>query len=331
MRAKGLLPILLLNIIVSVIVAFGIIAVFGGNSDDDDASDTPPLVMEVVVTATPDPNVTAQVLIITATPLPGTPAVVAIPDEALEGAGIDPATANSGIPAAPETTAEAPSGGDDAADTSAAALPAGCIYHTISDGDFPSSVALEYEVDFFQLMAVNGLDDDAARNLQIGDQLIVPLEGCPVEQFIAQNNDPTETPTPEPTNTPDPAVSPTPEISPTPSLVPTVTLLPTAVDSDIEIVEAINPGDITREAVTIRNNGLSVDVTGWTLVDLDGNTFTFPAVRLFSGAGVTINTRDGDSTSIVFYWGLDQAIFEPGDVITLLNADGEAQASYRVP
>src|SRR5690606_7263064 len=44
--------------------------------------------------------------------------------------------------------------------------------------DTPFGIAVEYNADPFALMEVNGLDDVAASNLQIGDSLIIPLEGC---------------------------------------------------------------------------------------------------------------------------------------------------------
>lgn len=120
--------------------------------------------------------------------------------------------------------------------------------------------------------------------------------------------------------------------TPTPVLIrpvlPTVTpLLPPAI-AQVEIAEIVGAGDLSAEAVVIRNNGDTIDLGGWTLQDSNGHRYTFGEVRrLFSGASLTINTRAGTDTPVVSYWGLDEAIFSPGEWVYLLDATGNTIAS----
>ena len=200
-----------------------------------------------------------------------------------------------------------------------AALPEGCLPHVLEEGQSLAYIADLYGVNFFTLMAVNGLDEESAQFLQIGDVIIVPLEGCDLASA-------TSVPvTVEPTN----AEATVTKISQS----PTVTLAPTAVNAQLSIVEVLSAGDITAEAVKIHNNGETVKVTGWTLSDSQGNIYEFPqGLLLFSNADITIYTRTGTNTPVAFFWGRDQAVWgEKGDVVTLKDAAGRVQSTVRLP
>lgn len=332
MRTRGLLPIILANVIISVVVAFGIIAVFGDRGGGSD-SGTERVVTFVMPTVIPTPIY----IVVTATPEPGSTQIVAIPDEAREGAGLE-------LPTLPpeQATAEAGANQQSAEPLEGEQpLPPGCIYHTLQEFEFPSSIAVDYEVSVFDILAVNNLSEEEATLLQIGERLIIPLEGCPIEQF-ANTVSEVETPGAEAADADsgEPiVVEITPELTPeatvdlTPSVTPTLTLAPTAIDSQVTIQEIISPGDITREGLVLANTGNSVDLGGWVVSDSDGNVFTFPAgLRLFSGGSVTIYTRNEDNNPpIEFFWGEDAPIFESGDILTLTDDDGEVQAALRVP
>jgi hypothetical protein len=212
-------------------------------------------------------------------------------------------------------------------------LPEHCILHTIGDGENPSLIAVEYDVSLFALMAVNHLTEDDAFLLQIGDTLVVPLEGCPIEAFVSPENGVQDDGGGEATVSAEGTAVPgeaTPEL--TPEVSPTLTLAPTAANAQVEIVDVIGAGDITAEGVVIQNTGNTVDISGWMLSDGDGNTYIFPENRrLFSGAGITVNTRVGENTPILFFWGRDTAVFGAGDIIVLTDRDGNVQANIRLP
>lgn len=272
----------------------------------------------VIVTATTDPNATPLVIVVTATPLPGS--VGALPTGILE-------TDAPGRQATAPTLDPAVLGANAALQQTATALPENCILHTLEAGDTPFGIAEIYGANGFALMEINGLTEQAATNLQIGDVLIVPLEGCSLTRADIAPADTGEAQSEE-TEAADETTEPeaTTEAAP-----PTLTLAPTAVNAQVEIVNVLNPGDITAEGVEIRNRGGAVDLNGWTLTDGDGNTFTFPAQRVFTNAQITVFTRSGQNTPIALYWGQRAAVFgEPGDVVTLADANGVVQSTFRI-
>lgn len=332
MKRRGLLTFIIVNILLSGLVAFAVINLF---RSDESGPQEILVTFPVIVTATTDPLVTPNVIIITATPDPSQPQIVEIPESARDGALQPPPAADAGGEAVADAQASGPS------------MPENCIEHVIADGEFPSLIAERYSVNIFTLLAVNGLDEAASTRLQIGDVLIVPLEGCPVEDFVQQTaqqpagadadaqvaSAPTLSMAQQigrtnPDGQPIATIEATVQATPT----PTRTLAPTAENAQVEIVQVIGAGDITIEAVEIRNNGALIDIGGWSLSDGDDNVFVFPGTqRLFSGGGVTVHTRRGENSPIAYFWGRDEAVYQPGDAITLTDRDGNIQASLRLP
>lgn len=296
--------------------------IFGGAASDEDR--VPRLItVEVIITATPDPNATPLVRIITATLQPGQ---VQLPTE------VAGSLAGGGTPLAAATIDPTIIGADAAVGLTATVLPPNCILHTVVSGDTPFGIALQYGANPFDMLAINGLTEETATQLQLGQVLIVPLPGCALEPAVLQalGADGDETPTATSTDSDDEDATPDPDALPSPT--PTLTLVPTAVNAQIEIVEVLNAGDITAEGVRIRNLGNSVNVTGWQLSDLDGNVYQFPEQILFSNAEITIYTRAGQNTPVALFWGLDTAVWsEPGDILTLTDARGQVQATLRLP
>lgn len=323
MRRAGSLLFIMLNILISATVAYSV--VFLTQDPETTGGGERLVTFEVIITATPDPNAGPQVIIITATPGPGEISSIEIPDGVREGV-----SAQAGGPAPtidPELLDD-----EGRLINASAALPAGCVEYAIQEGDIISRIAAEYEVPLNTMMLVNGLDEDSARGLQIGQTIIVPLEGCPVDQFIP---DSVELPDEEDETESDEEDSETVAVAtetPTPTPRPTVTLAPTARDAQLEL-SIEGAGDITAETVTITNRGSTVDISGWSLSDGDGNIFTFPQDRrLFSEASISVRTSSGTNTAILLHWGRDRAVFiEAGDVIVLRDANGVAQASMRLP
>lgn len=326
MRTRGLLLFVLLNILVTMGVAFALITYFDTRQQGQAVVEYRTVV--VVYTATRDPNATPDTIIITATPRPGE--VASLPtgvlDDATEEVTATPQPRNT-LP--PEIEA------DSELAATVAGLPEGCIVHTLADGENPSVLAEQYDTSIAAILAANALTEEDAAFLQIGQVLVIPLENCPLE-FVPigtseESTDATEEiGTAEATE--DTSATETPAETPTPTITATITLPPTAVDAQVQIVEVIAPGDVTTEAVVLRNNGRNVSLTGWTISDAEGNTYTFPERNLFSNGEITLYTGVGQSTPVVAYWGRDQAVWgEPGEVVTLSDANGVVQASFRVP
>jgi LysM repeat protein len=321
MRRRSWLPFIILNVIISAGVALGLFSILRQQAPASQEIITP-LIVEIVVTATRDPNATEAVRIITATPLPGTVIAGALPTGLVETPDL---TSN------PVSTLDAALlEGSTALQGTATALPPGCILHTLQEGEFPSSVAELYGANVFDLMEVNGLDEESATFLQVGEVLIVPLEGCPLTREDIVTPEPTEEEISAESED-DASEEATAEATDEPTVRPTLTLPPTATDAQVTIVEVVSAGDVTAEGVVIRNTGSTVDMTGWTLRDTQGNIFTFPEQLLFSNASVTVFTRVGQNTPVALYWGRSEAIWgEPGDVATLSDADGVAQSVLRL-
>lgn len=315
MRRRTMVTFLILNIFISVGIAFAIINITGQNAAGA-GGQGPVQIVNVVVTATPDPNVSPNVIIITATLQPSQ--IASLPDGVVE-------TSLPSITGTPPPTFDAE--GDDELALTATALPPNCIPHAIQEGETPFSIAEIYGADGFELLAVNNLSEEDARFLQIGDILIVPLEGC---SLIATSSVPgltTQVPAgialPEETEAVDATLTPSPS--------PTITLAPTASNAQVEIVQVIGRGDITAERVEIRNNGPVVNLEGWTLSDAQGNTYVFPARNFFTGGSITVYSGDGENTAILLYWGRNEAVFgEEGDVLTLADSAGIVQATLRL-
>lgn len=318
---------ILLNVIVTAAVVYVIIEFDLFGSETAESSVPRFATVEVIVTATPDPNATPLVRIITATPdanqiaslptgifdiTPGAPSGTGGGASAGGISTIDPALLEA------DANLRAALGGS--------VLPDGCLLHTLEANESPGLLAVRYEASLDRILLVNGLDEDSARFLQIGQTLIIPLAGCPLEA-VTVDDTPAE-PTPDPNATPEDA----PTETPLPTVTPTITLAPTAVNAQVEVREVVGRGDITAEAVIIVNNGPTVNITGWTLRDLDGNEYVFPEQRLFNDSSIEVFTRQGTNTPVRKFWGLSDAVWgEPGDVVILSNAEGVVQSILRLP
>jgi len=279
--------------------------------------------VEVIITATRDANATPLVLIVTATPNPNE--IAALPTGLFPEVGQPLATNPNSTPA--PRRAEAVDG-----TPQGTALPEGCILHTLESGQSPALLAEIYEVSVDRILEVNGLDEEASQFLQIGQQLIVPLVGCPIEGAVpTAEGEATAEGEEGGATVLDVTTTATLEATPTPSLTPTITLAPTATNAQVIIEQVFGAGDVTSEAVVIRNTGRTVDITNWTLRDLDGNVYTFAEQRLFDGATIEVFTRVGTDSPVRKFWGRTESVWgELGDVVTLLDADGQVQAILRL-
>jgi LysM repeat protein len=316
MRRRSLIIFVILNVFISLAVAYGVITLM--NPGTQQPASQIVITVPILVTSTQDPNITPIVRIITATPLPGsigvlptglvdTPVVPLTPINTFDAQAI---SANPGL------------------EGTATALPPNCILHTVQEGDTPFGIAEQYGADGNAVMQVNGLTEETASLLQIGDVLIVPLEGCTLTaQDIATATEADTGTSPEATT--EATSESTAEAQATTR--PTLTLPPTAVNAAVQIVEVQNAGDVTSEAVVIRNVGNTVNLKGWTLSDSSGNVYTFSEQFLFANAVITLASRVGSNTSILLFWNRDQAAFTTADdVVTLKDDKGAVQSTYRV-
>jgi len=102
-------------------------------------------------------------------------------------------------------------------------------------------------------------------------------------------------------------------------------------DVHVTYIEYNPPGDdVAGEYVEIQNQGgLSQVMTGWTLSDEAGHTYTFPTFTLQSGATVRVWTKSGSDTSIDLYWGRGAAVWtNTGDCAYLQDSVGTLIDTY---
>jgi hypothetical protein len=103
-------------------------------------------------------------------------------------------------------------------------------------------------------------------------------------------------------------------------------------DRTMDIVSVAGAGTLANETIQIRNAAdNAVDLTGWKLQSAGGKTYTFPGLTLLKSGTVTVHSKTGDNTVVDLYWGLSVPVWESGKLATLLDADGNVRALYRIP
>lgn len=91
--------------------------------------------------------------------------------------------------------------------------------------------------------------------------------------------------------------------------------------------------NLNDEFIVYENTGnATLDLSGWTVTDASGATFTFPdGFTLAPGEQVTLYTGSGTNTESELYWGQATEVWNNGaDTMTVRNAEGEVviQRSY---
>ncbi len=99
----------------------------------------------------------------------------------------------------------------------------------------------------------------------------------------------------------------------------------------VEIQDVQGPGDLNNEMVLLRRLGDGdLRLTGWRLEDQSGKIFTFPELVLNKGGSIRVYTRTGQNSALNLYWGLNQAVWQAGGTVLLLDGRGVQQASFTI-
>jgi len=307
MNRRALIVFVILNIAISVGVALLVITWWQSNQMTAEGEPVVQ-VFEVIITATPGPTQTPWIVTVVGNETPDFSAIQ--PGEPTIAPTLNPDI----LPAIATSAA--------LTQVAVRSSSAEEQTYTVESGDSPSIIAERFEVAVEDLLCANDLGTvDDPEYIFPGQVLIIPGADFVCGLALVPTGEPTE-------ESESPAESIAEALT---TAVPTVTLAPTAENAQVVVAQVVGANDVTREEVFINNLGGLVDLRGWTLYDTEGNIYTFPDYRLFPGAGVRVFTRMGENTPVALFWGETQAIWQPGDVISLANANGVVQSTLRVP
>jgi hypothetical protein len=108
---------------------------------------------------------------------------------------------------------------------------------------------------------------------------------------------------------------------------------PEAGEVEIEISNVQGVGQLENEAVQIVNNGSrQAALLNWEVQDEDGHAYTFGQHTIFGeGAGVSVFTKAGQNSVTAVYWNLTEPVWESGETVILVDADGAERATFVIP
>ncbi len=108
--------------------------------------------------------------------------------------------------------------------------------------------------------------------------------------------------------------------------------LPSADTPVIEIQNVFGAGDVKTEVVRLRRLGSGeLQMTGWTLKNDDGLTYTFPELLLYADGAVELYSRPGADSVIELHWNLQQPAWGSGMTASLYDTEGNLRASFKIP
>jgi LysM repeat protein len=189
------------------------------------------------------------------------------------------------------------------------------VTYRVKEGDTISGIATYFGVGMKELMALNDMTDP--NRLISGVDILIPPP-------------PTQTPIPTEGPTDTPTLTPTLFATATPSF--TATAIGPTPTPEIIVSAVFGAGDWQSERVEIKisNNG-EINLSGWQIRDEAGNTFTLPLLLLRSGGQISLYTRTGEPSVTTLYWGLPEAIWQAGETVTILDAEGNTRATFVIP
>lgn len=185
--------------------------------------------------------------------------------------------------------------------------------YTVQSGDTLGSIASRFDLTIEDLVRANEMDNPD--RLEVGQVLNIPggeTQEAPTEAALPQDEQTSETPPPSP--------------SPGPTQPSEVGEARVGIDS------VVGAGDLETERVLLRRSGPGeLSLSGWRLVEAGGEEFMFPQLTLFEGGAVNIYTKAGQPTVVDLFWGLTGPVWESGELVTLLDGQGQEHATFQIP
>ncbi len=108
--------------------------------------------------------------------------------------------------------------------------------------------------------------------------------------------------------------------------------LPPLDQKSIEIVSVFLPGEVNYEKISLKNvTKKPVDLSGWVLLNEEGDEFTFPELTLYPDGAVDVYSIAGVNTAVELFWKASHAIWQSGKNAILLDSEGQERFRYAIP
>ena len=188
------------------------------------------------------------------------------------------------------------------------------LFYEVQSGDTLGAIAATYGVAVEEIVEINELV--SPDTLVVGDVLLIPVasEATPTDATSAIDSPGTRAPPPTiPAGTPN-------------------TPLPPEQIPQLEIPVVVGAGNLEDERVVIKLEGEGeLYLENWQLEDEDGSVYVFPQLTLFKGGAVSVFTKAGVDSVVKLHWGLGETVWDVGEIVSLIDPQGEVQTTYRVP
>lgn len=100
----------------------------------------------------------------------------------------------------------------------------------------------------------------------------------------------------------------------------------------MQIENVFGVGDLNTEVILLKHTGSGeIWLTGWKLEDENNHRYVFPQLMLNKDGAIKLYTKPGTNTVIELHWGIKEPVWKSGEMVTLLDQNGTAQATYRIP
>lgn len=100
----------------------------------------------------------------------------------------------------------------------------------------------------------------------------------------------------------------------------------------MQIENVFGVGDLNTEVILLKHAGSGeIWLTGWKLEDENNHRYVFPQLMLNKDGAIKLYTKPGTNTVIELHWGIKEPVWKSGEMVTLLDQNGTAQATYRIP
>jgi hypothetical protein len=100
----------------------------------------------------------------------------------------------------------------------------------------------------------------------------------------------------------------------------------------IKVKNVFGQADLQTEVVVLKRIGEGeLWLTGWKLQNEKGESFIFPDLQMHKDAEIQIYSRAGVNSALALYWNRSAPAWKTGDLVTLVDYQGNIRASYRIP